>query len=456
MMDKFLWGGSTSAFQFEGGGFEAGKGKSIYDTREQKSSIKYSVASDFYHRYPEDIQLLKEMGFTSFRLSIAWTRLFPNGVETTPNREGINFYKKVFKELKDNGIEPIVTLFHWDMPQYLVDNYDGFKSKEIIVFFERYCQTCFNEFGEYVQYWLTLNENNFSLLITNMFLKNKISPEDPEFEQIKWDCYYHSVLCHFKAVKLCHDILPDAQIGSMLASAYAYPLTSKPEDVQAALKHNQSTMWDDLDILTSGEIDIRHRKQLEFKGIKVNITKEERDLLKSPNSKIDFISFSYYYSLCMQAEGKTKDTNAETMQMLYQGYYNPYLEKTSFGWQIDPLGLRNFMNDIYSRYKLPLLLVENGCGVEDEVLTESKEVHDDYRIDYLKEHIRAVIDTVEVDFVPVLGFLPWGVIDLYSASGNRNKRYGFIYVDYIDGLKRYKKDSFLWYQRVIESNGKDL
>lgn len=456
-MDKdFLWGGSTSAFQFEGGGNLGNKGKSIYDTREEKTGIKYSEASDFYHHYKEDIQLLKEMGFNSFRMSIAWTRLYPTGIEKHPNEEGIKFYKSVFKELKKAGIKPVVTLFHWEMPQYLVDAYDGFKSKEIVHLFEKYCRTCFEEFGEYVRYWLTLNENNLSLSIPNMYLKQKVKPTDASFEQVKWDCYYHSMLCHFTAVKLCHELLPSAKIGNMLASAYAYPLSPKPEDVKATLEHNQATMWNDLDFLTSGKIDSRYKSHLEAKRVKISISEKEAELMHSSQSKIDFISFSYYYSLCMQAEGETKDTEAETMQMLYQGYSNPYLEKTTFGWQIDSIGLRNFMNDVYSRYKLPLMIVENGCGVEDEILTDDKKVHDDYRIDYLREHIREVKAATDDDFVPVLGFLPWGVIDLYSASGNRNKRYGFIYVDYTDGLKRYKKDSFTWYQKVIESNGEVL
>lgn len=456
MKSDFLWGGSSSSFQFEGGGHDGNKGQSIYDTREQKTGVKYSQASDFYHHYKEDIALLKEMDFNSFRLSIAWTRIYPNGIEEEPNQDGIDFYKSVFQELKDTGIEPVVTLFHWDMPQYLVDEYDGFKSKDIVHIFEKYCRTCFTEFGSFVKYWLTLNENNLSLLLPNMYLKNKVSSSDEDFEQVKWDCYYHSMLCHFTAVKLCHELLPEAQIGNMLASAYAYPLSPKPEDVKATLAHNQMTMWDDLDFMTSGKIDNRYLARLHAKGVDVTISEADGELIASPKSKIDFISYSYYYSLCIQSEGDSKDMEAETMQMLYQGYYNPYLEKTSFGWQIDPVGLRNFMNDIYSRYKLPLLLVENGCGVEDEVLTEDKRVHDDYRIEYLKAHIQAVKDTVDEDYVPVMGYLPWGVIDLYSASGNREKRYGFVYVDYDDNLKRYKKDSFEWYKQVINSNGEEL
>lgn len=456
MNKEFLWGGSTSAFQFEGGAREGGKGNSIYDTREKKTGIKYSLTSDFYHHYKEDIKLMGEMGFSSFRMSIAWTRIFPNGVETEPNSDGIAFYTDVFEELKKYDIEPVVTLFHWDMPQYLVDHYDGFRSKETITFFTKFAKTCFRSFGKYVKYWLTLNENNLSLLIPWMYIKDKNAIPKDKIEQLKWDCYYNSLICHFKAVQLCHQIIPDAKIGNMTASAFAYPLTPKPNDVFATQRHNQKTMWNDLDILTNGYVPKPFLTELKRKNVNVVITDDERNLMMDKKSKIDFISFSYYFSLCMQADENKKNSTAETMQMLYQGYYNPYLTKTSFGWQIDPMGLRIFMNELYSRYQLPLMIVENGCGVESDKLTEDGKVHDNYRIDYLKKHIQAVVDTCDKDHIPVIGYLPWGCIDLYSASGNNKKRYGFVYVDYENDFRRYKKDSFYWYQKVIKSNGTDL
>lgn len=455
MNNKFLWGGSTSAFQFEGGGNTGGKGKSIYDIREEKTGITYSVASDFYHNYVEDIALLAEMGFTAFRMSISWTRIYPNGIEDKPNQEGINFYLKVFKELKKYNIEPVVTLFHWDMPQYIIDHYDGFRSKETIELFKKYVTTCFEEFGEYVTYWLTLNENNLSLLLPSMFLKTVIKKEDKNYNQITWDCYYNSLICHFESVELCHKILPKAKIGSMLASAYAYPLTPKPTDVLATQKHNRDTMWDDLDILTTGKIDERLAKKLSEKNVKLSISDEEKKLMNSKFSKIDFISFSYYFSLCIQDQDNKETNNAETMQMLYEGFYNPYLERTSFGWQIDPIGLRGFMNELYDRYKLPMMIVENGCGVEDEVLTSENEVHDNYRIEYLSTHIKEIMKSVD-EGLPVMGYLPWGCIDLYSASGNKDKRYGFVYVDFENNLERYKKDSFYWYKDVIKNEGKNI
>lgn len=289
----------------------------------------------------------------------------------------------------------------------------------------------------------------------SMFLKQSISSQDKDFEQVRWDCYYHSILCHFEAVKLCHEMLPEAQIGSMLASAFAYPLTPKPADIEATQKHNRDTMWKDLDILTTGTIDRRFMKELELRKVQLSITDEDKQLMHHPLSKIDFISFSYYFSLCIQDSESEQTTNAETMQMIYQGYYNPYLERTTFGWQIDSRGLRIFMNELYDRYKLPVMIVENGCGVESDVLTTDKKVHDDYRIDYLRAHIEEVVKT-RVEGVPVMGYLPWGCIDLYSASGNRNKRYGFVFVDFDNDLSRYKKDSFYWYKKVIETNGREL
>ncbi|WP_270748760.1 glycoside hydrolase family 1 protein [Lactobacillus amylovorus] len=456
MNEQFLWGGSTSAFQFEGGGHEGGKGPSIYDQREKATGIKYSVASDFYHHYHDDIKLMKEMDFNSFRMSIAWTRIFPNGIEDRPNMEGIRFYQNVFKELKENGIEPVVTLFHWDMPQYLVDHYDGFYSPIIVKYFSKYVKTCFEYFGEYVKYWLTLNENNLSLLIPWMYFKDKNKIPKEKREQVKWECYKNSVLCHFKAVSLCHEMLPNAKIGNMIASAYAYPLTPKPDDVFATQKHNQETMWNDLTWLTTGKIPLEFRNYLAKKRVNYALTDDEQKICDASDNKIDFISFSYYFSLCMKSENNQKDTNAETIQMLYKAYYNPYLKRTSFGWQIDPLGLRIFLNELYSRYHLPMMIVENGCGVTDEKITSDHKVHDTYRIDYLKKHIHAVMEARNKDDLPVLGYLPWGCIDLFSASGDYHKRYGFVYVDFEHNLERYKKDSFYRYKKVIASDGKDI
>lgn len=455
MSEKFLWGGSTSAFQFEGGGHEGGKGRSIYDLREEKTGIAYSVASDFYHHYKEDIALMAEMGFSAFRMSIAWSRIYPDG-EGAVNPEGIVFYRNVFSELKAHGIEPVVTLFHWDMPVSLVERYDGFGCKQTLRAFEQYCRTCFAEFGGLVKYWLTLNENNLGLMLPSMYSNRKRSKTDPDFAQYQWDSYHNTVMAHCIAVKACHEMIPDAKIGCMMASALAYPLSPDPRDVRAAQMHNQKVNWDELDLLTTGRYNHRMQKAMAQSGITLEISPAEQAILSDPASRMDFISFSYYFSVCMRDGENKNNADALTIQTLYSAYANPCLEQSSFGWTIDPIGLRIFMNELYDRYGLPVMIVENGLGVKDDVLTSEGKVHDDYRIAYLREHIREVNAARSEDGVPVMGYLPWGCIDLYSASGDRSKRYGFVYVDFEDNCKRYRKDSFYWYKKVLASDGADL
>lgn len=451
----FLWGGSTSAFQFEGGGHEGGKGPSIYDEREKKTGVRYSVASDFYHHWREDIALMAEMRFSAFRMSIAWSRLFPDG-EGELNKEGVAFYRDVFGELRAHGIEPVVTLFHWDMPSALVERYDGFAGRGTVDAFERYCRTCFEEFGDLVTYWLTLNENNLGLMIPPMYSKRKRSSGDSDYAQYQWTSYHHTLVCHALAVKACHEIIPDAKIGCMLASAYAYPLSPDPRDVRAAQKHNQRVNWDELDVLTGGWYNQRMLLAMEREGIDSAVFEDARPLFEHPATRMDFISFSYYFTVCMRDGENKRNADAKTVQMLYAAYENPCLEKSSFGWTIDPEGLRIFANELYDRYKLPIMVVENGLGVKDDVLEDDGSVHDPYRISYLRAHIDALNKARHEDGVPVLGYLPWGCIDLYSASGDYTKRYGFVYVDFDRDLTRYRKDSFYWYKQVIASDGANL
>ncbi len=463
MNKDFLWGGSTSAFQFEGGAGLDGKGDSFYDTITKNSKLAsestqawmgsnkvkdYSTTSDFYHHYKEDIALMAEMGFSAFRMSIAWTRIYPNG-DGQKNQAGIDFYRDVFKTLKENGIEPVVTLYHWDMPQSLIDRFHGWYGIETVEAFKVYVDTCFDEFGDYVKFWLTLNENN--LTIKMPAFGTGLKRKDDEF---KWTVYHHTNIAHFYAVKSCHEKLKDAKIGCMYASSLAYPLTSDPEDVLLARNHNQSLTYDYLDLVCRGAYTKKNQRQMKEEGF--FISSEDEALFANPKSIVDFISFSYYFSVCVGKEQNAAEENAETLQMMYQALKNPKLKQSSFGWIIDPEGLRILMNDLYDRYQLPLMIVENGLGVKDDVLTEDKKVHDEYRVEYLKMHIEAVKEAVDSDHVECLGYLPWGCIDLYSASGDCQKRYGFIYVDYEDGCKRYRKDSFYWYKKVIETNGECL
>lgn len=468
MENNFLWGGSTSAFQFEGGAYEGGKGKSFYDTITENSRAQqnlsetwmggnkerdYSVTSDFYHHYKEDISLMKEMGFKAFRMSIGWTRIYPEG-DGEMNQQGIDFYLDVFKTLKENGIEPVVTLYHWDMPQSLIDRYHGWYGTETVEAFKNYVTTCFKAFGSYVRYWLTLNENNLMLMMPAFGTGMKVSKDSEEYHKFAYQVYHNTNVAHFYAVRACHQILPDAKIGCMIASSLAYPLTSDPQDVFLARNHNQQLTYDYLDLLCTGKYTRSTILSMEEAGSSVDLL--DRELFTDPAAKMDFISFSYYFSVCVGSEQNAADEKAETLQMMYQALKNPKLQESSFGWTIDPMGLRVLMNDLYDRYKLPLMIVENGLGVKDDVLTEDKQVHDPYRIEYLKQHITALMQAVDQDHVECLGYLPWGCIDLYSASGDRQKRYGFIYVDYEDNCRRYKKDSFYWYKNVIASNGRHL
>ena len=353
MKETFLWGGSTSAFQFEGGGHEGGKGPSIYDRREEKTGVTYSVASDFYHHYKEDIALMAEMGFTAFRMSIAWSRLFPTG-EGAVNPEGVAFYRDVFTELKAHGIEPVVTLFHWDMPLALVEKYDGFGGKGTLRAFEQYCRTCFAEFGGLVKYWLTMNENNLGLLMPSMYSDRKRSKDDPDYAQYQWNSYHNTVMAHFLAVKACHEMIPDAKIGCMMASALAYPLSPDPRDVRAAQAHNQQVNWDELDLLATGHYNRRMEKAMREAGVTLETGAAEQAVMADPASRMDFISFSYYYSVCIRDGENKNNADAQTIQMMYAAYENPCLQKSSFGWTIDPMGLRIFMNELYDRYRLPV------------------------------------------------------------------------------------------------------
>lgn len=462
MSENFYWGGSTSSFQFEGGSTEGGKGPSVYDAEGVRAD--YSRGSDFYHHWREDIELMAEMGFTAFRMSISWARIYPHGDDSTPNAEGIAFYRDVFQCLRDHGIAPVVTLFHWDLPLSLTERYQGWLGRETLDAFLRYARTCFEEFGNLVKDWLTLNEDNMNAMLGAFKVNGPLSfgPKAPKLTQRDlFQTAHHAMLGHLGAVSLCHELVPDARIGCMLASSLAYPLTPAPADVRAAQLHNQELMYDYLDACAHGAYNRRQLAAMAAEGFVPDMGPYGGESFEAAHAKMDFISFSYYFSLCLQAGGAASDAVDEgqlfTVQTLYQSADNPCLEKSSFGWTIDPVGLRILVNDLCDRYQLPLMVVENGLGVKDDVLTDDGRVHDDYRIAYLREHIEAIEAAVVEDHVPMLGYLPWGCIDLLSASGDTGKRYGFIYVDFDKpGMPRHRKDSFAWYQKVIASHGADL
>ncbi|EKK7716577.1 6-phospho-beta-glucosidase [Cronobacter dublinensis] len=457
--DGFLWGGAIAANQVEGAYLTAGKGLSTSDVQPQgilgpvvervpgDSGIK-DVAIDFYHRYPEDIALFAEMGFSCLRVSIAWTRIFPNGDEREPNEAGLAFYDRLFDELAAHNITPLVTLSHYEMPWGLVTQYGGWGNRETIAFFERYARTVFTRYQHKVKRWLTFNEINMSLHapMTGVGL-----PEDSSQAQI-YQAIHHQLVASALAVKACHEIIPDAKIGNMLLGGLMYPLSCKPDDVFAALQENRTWQFFG-DVQCRGAYPGYMLRWFRDNHITLNITEEDRAALRST---VDFISFSYYMTGCVTTD---EALNQQARGNILNMVPNPHLQSSEWGWQIDPVGLRTLLNVLWDRYQKPLFIVENGLGAKDRVEADGS-INDDYRIDYLNDHLVQVREAID-DGVEVMGYTSWGPIDLVSASkAELSKRYGFIYVDrHDDGsgtLARRRKKSFAWYQAVIASNGASL
>ena len=471
----FLWGGATAANQFEGGWNVDGKGASTSDmltagthtiprkiTKETIDGLNYPSheAIDFYHRYKEDIKLFAEMGFKVFRMSIAWTRIFPNGDDKEPNEAGLKFYDDVFDELKKYNIEPLVTISHYEMPFNLTKKYNGWASRNLIDFFINYCSVIFNRYKDKVKYWLTFNEINCGTMPMGGYLGLGILNEGTEDflhqndnKQIRFQALHHQFVASAKAVKLGHSINKDFKIGCMIAYMTKYPYTCNPDDILLAQKKNQ--LANDLcgDVQVRGEYPFFAKRYFEENNIVLDITEEDKKILKE--GTVDYYTFSYYMSNCESASGDEDKTSGN----LLGGIKNPYLEASDWGWQIDPKGLRYTLNELYGRYNIPLMVVENGLGAFDKV-EEDGSINDDYRIEYLKDHIIQMKEAVK-DGVDLIGYTPWGCIDLVSAStGEMEKRYGFIYVDKDNAgegtLDRKKKKSFEWYKNVIKTNGEEL
>ncbi|MBQ9327293.1 MAG: glycoside hydrolase family 1 protein [Solobacterium sp.] len=473
--NNFLWGGATAANQVEGGFNEGNKGRSIADmlsngthssprtiSKEDEADLYYPnrIASDFYHHYKEDIALMAEMGFKAYRMSIAWTRIYPTGEEDTPNEAGLKFYQDVFHELKKYKIEPIVTLSHYEMPLNLTNKYNGWASREVIDLFVKYAKTVFEYYKEDVRYWLTFNEincgclplgNYMSLGIRNEGTRNFLDQVDDI--TLRYQGLHHQFVASARAVIEGHRINPEFRIGNMIAMMPVYPLTPNPKDMLLYQKNWRDMQYYCCDVQVRGEYPYYADKFWRDHDITLNITSEDREILKQ--GTVDFVSLSYYQTNCVTVD----EHAAKSSGNLLGGAKNPYLESSEWGWQIDPDGLRFTLNELYSRYQLPLLVVENGLGAVDQ-LEEGNVIHDPYRIDYLRRHIIAMEETIE-DGVDLFGYTWWGWIDLVSAStGEMAKRYGFVYVDSDDfghgSFQRYKKDSFYWYKKVIETNGRDL
>lgn len=462
--EDFLWGGAVAANQCEGAYLSDGKGLSTQDlapkgivgpiTSVPTSDNLKLIGIDFYHRYKEDIALFAEMGFKVFRLSIAWSRIFPKGDEEEPNEAGLAFYDDVFDECHKYGIEPLVTLSHYETPLHLARTYDGWRSRKMIRFFEHYAETVFRRYKGKVKYWLTFNEINS--VLHNPYLSGGIlTPKEKLTQQDLYQAIHHELIASASVTRIAHEIDAENQVGCMVLGLPTYPMTSNPDDVIANMEQD----WKNL-FFTDVQVRGKYPKYLNrfFEEHQISIHKEKGDDEMLKNT-VDFISFSYYMSTCAAANPEQFNQAAGN---IIPGVANPYLEKSEWGWQIDPKGLRYLLNQYYDRYQKPLFIVENGLGAHDELIEVDGNytVADKARIDYMKQHLLQVEEAIK-DGVEVMGYTSWGCIDLVSAStAQMSKRYGFIYVDRNDDgtgtLKRYKKESFNWYKKVIESNGRSL
>lgn len=467
---EFLWGGATAANQCEGAYQEDGRGLANVDTipyGEDRFPVMLGLkkmlecdtehfypshdAIDFYHRYQEDIKLFAEMNMKCYRFSIAWTRIFPNGDDETPNEKGLDFYEAVVDECLKYGIEPLITICHFDAPIALIKKYGGWKDRRMIDAFMKLCYALFTRLNGKVKYWLTFNEIN--MLLHLPFMGAGIYFEEGEDKnQVLYTAAHHELVASAKAVKLAHEMMPNAMVGCMLAAGQFYPYSCHPQDVYKGMESDRDNYFF-IDVQARGEYPVWAIKRMEKLGVNIDITSEDTKLLQE--GTVDFISFSYYASRCVSADPEINKQNAKG-NAVFSAVKNPYLKASEWGWQIDPLGLRITCNALYDRYQKPLFIVENGLGANDTV--EEDGIHDTYRIDYMREHIKAMDAVINEDGLPLLGCTFWGIIDLISAStGEIKKRYGTIYVDkQVDGsgnLERKKKDSFVWYQKVIESNG---
>ena len=465
----FLWGGATAANQCEGGYLSGGKGLGTVDViphgEHRRAIMKGEMhykdlpedayfpsheAIDMYGNYKEDIALFAEMGFKCYRFSFAWSRIFPTGKELEPNEEGLKFYEDFIDELLKYNIEPVVTICHFDLPLTLVEEYGSWKGREVIDAYVRYCEAIFKRYNGKVKYWMTFNEIN--MLMHLPFMGAGIMFEEGENKlQVQYQAAHNELVASALATKLAHEINPENKVGCMLAAGDYYPYSCKPEDVFAALGKDRENYFF-IDVQSRGEYPNYAKKFLERNNIQIEMGAEDEQILRE--NTVDFIAFSYYSSRVVSADptvGEKRQGNA------FAGIKNPHLTESEWGWQIDPLGLRITMNTLYDRYQKPLFIVENGLGAVD-TLEEDGTITDDYRIAYLEAHIKTMIEAVEEDGVDLLGYTPWGCIDLVSAStGEMKKRYGFIYVDKDNEgngtLKRYKKKSFDWYKNVIANNG---
>lgn len=473
---QFYWGGALSAHQCEGAYNEDGKGLStadimrkggkgitrIWDDEIQKG-ISYPThwAVDFYHRYKDDVALFSEMGFQMLRVSISWSRIFPNGDDEIPNAKGIKFYHDLFHELKSHGIEPLVTLSHCETPLALMEKYNGWPNRKMVDIYVHYCQTVMEEYKDEVRYWIPFNEMNGMIILGGIVQgayrcgesHTRIPETSHENDILRFQGMHHQLLAMARVVKNGKAINPAFRFAVMIAHVTMYPLTPNPKDVLQTQFHDLLINDTVLEVSIRGNYPQYFKNHLEKLGIQLQV--EANDYQELKEGTCDYISFSYYMSNCMTV----KEDVDITAGNLLGGVKNPYLQRSQWDWQIDPDGLRYTINRLYNKYRVPVMVVENGLGAED-VLDEEYHVHDSYRIEYLRQHIQAVKDAI-ADGSECISYLMWGPLDIVSAStGEMKKRYGFIYADVDDDgngtYNRYRKDSFYWYKKVIASNGEDL
>lgn len=463
----FLWGGAVAANQCEGAYLTDGKGMSMVDILPSVEDGRWEAilnpkaaatkdygyypshkSIDFYHTYKEDVKLFADMGFKVFRTSISWPRIFPNGDEVEPNELGLKFYDDLFAECRQYGMELLVTINHFDTPFGLFEKYNGWTNRKVIDFYLNYCNVIFNRYKDVVKYWITFNEINM-ILHAPAFGGAFDLGDEKNPVQMKYQAIHHQLVASAKATKLAHEINPEMMIGCMIAAGNYYPNTCNPNDVWESIEQDREGYFF-VDVQARGAYPSYAKRVFKEKNIKLQLEADDLTVLKE--YPVDFVAFSYYSSRVASAD---PEVNQKTEGNLFASIKNPYLKESEWGWQIDPKGLRITANLLYDRYQKPLFIVENGLGAKDELVNDM--VEDDYRIDYLRQHVAAMEDTIE-DGVDLIGYTTWGCIDLVSAgTGQMSKRYGFIYVDLDDKgngtLKRSLKKSFNWYKEVIATNG---
>ena len=477
---EFLWGGATAANQIEGAYNEDGKGLSTSDVAAYKdpyaggevNNFTFNVTStelkeylsgdtkylfpkrwgiDFYHHYKEDIALFAEMGFKVFRLSISWARIFPTGLETEPNEKGLKFYDDVFDELVKYGIEPLVTLSHYEMPLTLTQKYNGWQSRELINLFTKFSTVCFERYKDKVKYWITFNEMNMNL--NSLYTGAGTLPDTVLNEELAaYQASHYQFVASSLSIRDGKRIMPNAKIGCMICRLETYAETCSPEDQLQALKEDQINLFYP-DVQVRGEYPVYMKRYFEENGIEIETQPEDFEIIHENTA--DFISMSYYMTYVTKGGPESKELSGHLVSKIK----NPYIKATEWGWPIDPIGLRITLNKLWDRYHVPLFVVENGLGAKDTLEADGS-IHDSYRIEYIREHIKQMKEAIR-DGVDLMGYTTWGCIDLISCGTSQmSKRYGFIYVDQDDegngSLKRIRKDSFYWYKEVIKSNGEKL